>query len=117
MDELKDIYMSLSPRVRDLFVQTPSKQFPQFWRTETDCSEICEELIEIGDIDAFTGILCLLREAKLKQSLDEFKIALICWYECEKLLEEHPILKNHSEDIINSISLTVVGLGIDEDFW
>jgi hypothetical protein len=115
MDDLKLIYWSLGPAVQDLIVTEPSIQYPQFWRTQEDLDVLCDELLELKDIrHTLSAILCLVREAKLKQSIDDFEIALHYWIRCEDLIDADPILRRYSDDIISAIGDMVQG---DEDYW
>lgn len=115
MDDLKRIYWSLGTAVQDLIVTEPSLQYPQFWRTQEDLDVLCDELLELDDIrHTLSAILCLIREAKLKQSIDDFETALHYWIKCEGLINEDPILRRYGSEIISTIGLMVES---DEDYW
>ena len=114
MNDLKEIYSSFAPEVRDLIVIEPPDDYPEFWHTQEYIDDICDKLLEIGDIDAISAILCLFREAKLKQAIDEFECANYFWKQCEPILKSHPILQRFSNFFYLTIDEMIEG---DEDYW
>ena len=115
MDDLKQIYMSFEPNVRDLIImEETDDKYPWCWRTQDDLEEICEELLKIGDIDAISAILCLFREAKLKQSIIEFQFIYEYWIQCLAIINGLPLLSTHSFFFELTMDEMIEG---KKDFW
>lgn len=124
MDDLQGIYRSLSSDVRDLIVDEPSEEYPQFWHTQVSTEKLCRQLLDIGSIDAISAILALVREGVIKQSLSDFECAYGYWNQCLELISEDPILKIQIRTIyalvykqIEDDEAVVDDYDDEENFW
>lgn len=86
MAELRRIYLSLSPTVRDLIVTEPKLNGRMFWRRMTETESLYQDLADIGDLDAATAILALIKEAEVTQNQTQHQWGLIFWSRCSSKL-------------------------------
>lgn len=91
MAELRQVYVSLSPSVRDLIVMDPQINGRMFWRRSTAMEALYDELIEVGGIDAATAILALIKEAEITQNQIQHQYGLVYWARCTVKLQ-HPVI-------------------------
>lgn len=99
MHELKAIYSSLSLPVRELIIMEGAPDDEIFWRRPARYSDLFDQLITIGGLDAATAVLALIKEAELTQNQLQHQRGLGCWAVCAKCLRSHPVLSHVMEDI------------------
>ncbi len=95
MSEIKQIYLSLSDEICEMIVAgepDPPRRQTAFWRRPTDWRELYDELYEIGDLDAATAILTLIKEYETSQSYHEHMYGLAYWGKIAMLLHQYPPL-------------------------
>lgn len=103
MSELKKIYLSLSPPVRDLIVMELPTRNMMFWRRPIEDETLCQQLLDIGDLDAATAILALIKEAESAQTQYMHLYWLKCWISYSKKLQQHPVLA----PLLNNIHMII----------
>jgi len=91
MPELRKIYLSLQPNVRDLILMEPVMNGRMFWRRPTDPEQLYDSLLSIGNLDATTAVLALIKEAEITQNQTQHQLGLACWINCINRLQ-HPTL-------------------------
>lgn len=82
MAELKTIYFSLSEEVCEKIIADETEldlYEPTFWRIPKDWKHLFSELNDIGDLDAATAILALIKECEITQRPNEHKMGLAYW--------------------------------------
>lgn len=99
MHELKAIYLSLSKPVRKLIVMEKPHEERMFWRRPTDYEILYDQLLSIGDLDATTAVLALIKEAEVTQNQLQHQFGLRCWAYCDLILQKHPVLSLVLSDI------------------
>ncbi len=95
MSEIKQIYFWLSEEVFDKIVadKTDGDFYEAaFWRIPKDWITLYSELSEIGNLDAATAILALIKECETTQRQAEHKIGLAYWGKIALKLYEYPPL-------------------------
>ncbi len=90
--DLKKIYCSFPPALREMFVMEIPGANMMFWRKRQDPLELCRKLIELGGIDALTAILALIKEAETIQYPELHLLGLEAWAHCSETLQIHPVL-------------------------
>lgn len=114
MAELKRVYLSLSPQVRDLIVIEHPLGVRAFWRKQTDIKTLCQQLLTIGGLDAATAILALMKEAEATQNPYMHLYILECWAtNCSEILQKYPELFHLLEKINEIIESRVTGFGYE----
>lgn len=91
MDELRGIYLKLAPQVRSLVVMDTGERASVFWRRPVDAAQLYADLLAIGDLDASTAILGLIKEAEITQNQGQHQMGLLYWSLWSSRLQ-HPVL-------------------------
>lgn len=99
MHDLKAMYLSLSKPVRKLIVMEGPREERMFWRRPTDHEDLYIQLIRIGDLDATTAVLALIKEAEVTQNQLQHQLGLYYWEYCALILQKHPVLSLVLRDI------------------
>jgi len=105
MTEIKAIYFSLSEEVCEKIIADETDEDlyeTTFWRIPKNWKELFSELYEIGDLDAATAILALIKECEITQRPEEHKMALAYWGKIALKLYRYPPLAPIIPDI-NSV--------------
>lgn len=90
--ELKEIFLSLQPEVRNLIVHQNYHPQARFWRNQTLPEHLYESLVKIGSIDAVTAVLALIKEAEINQNQHQHKLGLVAWAKCAAKLVYEPVI-------------------------
>lgn len=81
MADMKTVFYSLQcEEVRDLLVFDGAEK-QTFWRRPNRFQDIYAELVEIHDIDAWAGVLAMIREAEIIQSQEQHMMGRHFWKE------------------------------------
>lgn len=108
MDDIREVYLSLAPEIRDLFVIKDHKSSEVFWRVRSHPKDLLAALLSdvcLQDVDdeqllgIATAILALIREAEIKQDIDQHIEALHGWLEFRPLLGKVNPIKNILDEI------------------
>lgn len=99
MDELKEIYLSLSEPICELVVMEEPDVARMFWRRPIGHEDLYDQLLSIGDLDAITAILALIKEAEVTQNQHQHQFGLGRWAYCNLILQKHPVLSLLLSDI------------------
>ena len=106
MAEIKQIYLSLSDKVREMIVAketNPPRRLTAFWRIPTDWDTLYSRLYEIGDLDAATAVLTLIKEYEATQNYDAHESGLTYWGKIARKLQQYPPLAPLIPEINNII--------------
>lgn len=102
MSEIKTIYWSLSEEVCEKIIADevdPDLYEATFWRIPKDWGALYSELYEIGDLDAATAILALIKECETTQRQEAHKEGLGYWGKIALKLHRYPPLAPLIPDI------------------
>ncbi len=105
MSEIKQIYFKLPGGIFEkIVVDDLDEEFydAAFWRMPTDWNTLFSELYEIGNLDAATAILALIKECETAQKQEEHKIGIAFCGKIALKLHQYPPLAPLVLDI-NSI--------------
>lgn len=91
-NELKSIFLSLSPEVSDVIVHATYHPKRTFWRVQSPPEAMYRRLVEIGTIDAATAIMALIKEAEINQNQHQHRFGLVAWSQCASKLIDDPVL-------------------------
>lgn len=105
MDELKEVYLSLSPTIRNLLIRKKRSRTDPFWRTVITPDKLYERLSEEDSIEVATVILALVKEAEARQIEHQYYQALTVWKKCERKLSKDPVLSPLLEEIHARVAL------------
>jgi hypothetical protein len=104
MRELKNtVYWELADPIRKLVVMEGPRETRTFWRSPIEHRILYKNLAAIGDIDAATAVLDLIKEAETTQNQQQHQDGLRCWSKFTRKLNAHPILSLVLDDINNII--------------
>lgn len=115
MHELKAVYRSLSNPVRELIIMEKAQENKMFWRTPTNQDDLYRKLISIGDIDAATAVLAMIKEAEVTQNQFQHRQGLAWWAYCVWVLQNHPVLSQVMDDINKIIADRFTRVGYPDE--
>lgn len=113
MEEIRVIFQSLMPEIRDLFVIEGYERNGVFWRKPNDLKSLVRLLLSgtfprtfehWAKLDAATAVLALLREAEIKQDQLQHIEVWNIWLEFPNFLREIPALQNIADEIHSILS-------------
>lgn len=99
MDELKEVYLSFSPVIRNLLIRKKRSRADLFWRTDITPDKLHEHLSAGDPIEVATAILAMTKEAESRQLEHQYYQALTVWKKCERNLSKDPVLSPLMEEI------------------
>jgi hypothetical protein len=94
LSELKEVYLSLSEEVQELILMPELRppKVTKFWRRPIKCAELFDALYEIGDIDAVTAVLALIKEGEATQNQELYLHGLNNWARFAELMQEDEVM-------------------------
>lgn len=94
LSELREVYLSLSEEVQDLILMPELKppQLTKFWRRPINCVELFDALYEIGDFDAITAVLALIKEGEATQNQELYLQGISNWGRFAELMHDNEIM-------------------------
>lgn len=98
MEELRDVFISLAAPVRDMIVMDSVESGRMFWRRPTDTTQLYANLLDVGDLDAATAILGLIKEAEITQNQAQHQLGLMYWSNWSNRFK-HPVLSRVQKHI------------------
>lgn len=102
MSEIKQIYLSLPDEICEMIVAgetDPPRRLAAFWRRPTDWRKLYDEVYEIGNLDAATAILALIKEYETSQRYYEHMYGAAYWGKIALFLHQYPPLSPLIPDI------------------
>lgn len=105
LDELKEVYLSLSPAIRNLLIRKKRSRADPFWRTDITPDKLHEHLSAGDSIEMATLILAMIKEAEARQLEHQYYQALTVWKKCERKLSKEPVLSPLMEEIHARVAL------------
>lgn len=95
MSEIRQIYLSLPDEISEMIVAgdtDPPRRVATFWRKPTDSRKLYDYLYEIGNLDAATAILALIKEYEITQSGYAHMYGAAYWGKIALFLHQYPPL-------------------------
>jgi hypothetical protein len=105
MDELKEVYLSLSPGIRNLLIRKKRSRADPFWRIDITPDKLYDHLSEENSIEVGTVILAMVKEAEARQLEHQYYQALTVWKKCERKLSKDPVLSPLMDEIHARVAL------------
>ncbi len=112
MLEIKEVYLSLPEEIYSLILvyplEEPNKSL--FWRRPLPNEDILRLLADMGDLNAATALLALIKEAEATQSPDLHLKSLMYWGIFSSELQQHSVLAPLMAEITALVEKKYLGL-------
>lgn len=93
MSEIRRCYECLPPLIRSMFLHQDADSSSGFWRQkELDCKGDGEVLLRFGNLDGFTAVLAMGKEALIVQSQKQHKLCAVIVREYSRRLAKDPVI-------------------------
>lgn len=94
LSELREVYLSLSEEVQELILMPKLRppKVTKFWRRPIKCVELFDALYEIGDFDAITAVLVLIKEGEATQNQELYLQGLKNWGRFAEIMHDDKIM-------------------------